>query len=337
MLLMCSAGTTAIPVSRNSSVTISPNSVGIVAGSFVKLDAIVRSAEGIPVPCSALRWTSSDSLLVRVSQAGDVVGLQQGGATVRASCGDASGTADVESTVLPPPGYTPITDRAFSSKAAARYDSVGAEGWDAGDEYDAALFSVVPDSSAPRSAPFVGQMRYPAGFPGGAEPAIVDKIIAGDFRSIFISLWVKISPNWYGHPSHVNKVVFMWMAGKPKLVLSADGEGYGPLHPAIRIQDSPDRTDARPPNVVPAAEVVRGQWQHWEIIAESNNPGQANGRVRWWINGLLVSDWSDIELADPGTTPRWEICEWGPTWGGMGGVLPAEQFMWWDHVQVAGK
>jgi hypothetical protein len=337
VLFSCSAGTTAVPVSPSSSVMVSPSTVGIAAGSLVQLNAVVLGADGIQVPCASLRWTSSDSTLIRVTQAGGVVGLQQGQVTVRASCGSASGAADVVSTVATPPDYTRITERAFSSKAASRDDSVGAEGWESGDEYNAPLFSIVSDPTAPRSAPLVGQMQYPVGFPGGSQPAIIDKVIVGNFRSISISLWVKLSSNWYGHSSHVNKVVFMWMAGFPKFILSADGAAYGPLYPTIRIQNSLDQTDARLPNVVPAAEVVRGQWQHWELLVDSNDPGSANGRVRWWINGLLVSDWSDIQLADPGTTPRWEIFEWGPTWGGVGDVLPAEQFMWWDHVIVSGK
>lgn len=316
---------------------IRPAPISMVAGTTVHLTASAFTPAGDPASCQPYRWISTDSSVARVNQNGDVTGLRDGQTTIRVTCEDAAATLTVESTVLAPAGYTVITDRSFSAKGLTRNDAVGAEGWDPGDEYQASLFSIVTDNTAPKSGPLVGQMRYPSGFPGGAQPAIIEKPIEGNYTSIYMSVWVKLSSAWFGHPSHVNKVVFMWMDGHPKFILSADGEGANPLKPAIRIQDSPDHTDTRLPNFMPGAVVTRGVWQRWEVIAQANTPGRADGRVRWWIDGLLVSDWRDIEFIEPSGNPRWQIFEWGPTWGGVGSVLAAEQFMWWDHVYVAGK
>jgi hypothetical protein len=29
--------------------------------------------------------------------------------------------------------------------------------------------------------------------------------------------------------------------------------------------------------------------------------------------------------------------EWSPTYGGLGGVVPADQYQWLDHVYISGK
>jgi hypothetical protein len=178
-------------------------------------------------------------------------------------------------------------------------------------------------------------MKYPAGWSGGYAPAYVQKNIPSGNSKIYMSIWIKLSSNFYGHSSYVNKMLFMWMANKPKFILSADGPGNGALVPAIRIQDSPDGTDRRLPNVKTNAQVVRGQWQHWEVLVTGNTPGQANGQVQWWIDGTLVSDYRNINLAGSGESPTWQIFQWGPTWGGVGGSVPADQYVWWDHVYVS--
>jgi len=253
------------------------------------------------------------------------------------ACGSPAESTAATITHLPPVGYTEITDRDFSSKAQSRDDTAGAQGWDPDGEFAAPLFTVISDASAPRSAPLVGQMRYSAGFAGGDEPALLDKRIDAGYASLYIDLWLKLSPNWYGHPTGVNKILFIWMAGNPKFVLSADGEAQGVLRPSIRIQDSPDGTPVRGPNVVPTAEVVRGAWQHWQLIVTANTPGIANGAARWWIDGRLASDYRNIDMAASAESPTWQIFQWAPTWGGVGGVLANEQFMWWDHVYLSGK
>jgi hypothetical protein len=235
-----------------------------------------------------------------------------------------------------PAGFTLFTERAFNSKASSSNDNAGAEGWLAGDESQWPLFSIVQDPTAPKSPGSVGQMKYPAGWSPGYAPGYADKNFTGSSTKVYMSIWVKLSSNFYGHSSYVNKMLFMWMAGQPKLILSADGPGTSPLVPSIRIQDSPDTQDHRWPNVVTSAQIVRGQWQHWEVLVSANTPGQANGQVQWWIDGQLVSDYRNINLAGSGESPAWQIFQWGPTWGGMGGAnVPADQYVWWDHVYVS--
>ena len=239
-----------------------------------------------------------------------------------------------------PAGFEVITERAFSHKAKDDKDRGprGSEGWD-GAEFRTGNFSIVRDPTAPKSPPFVAQFRYPQGFRGGRSPGLAQVAFRRPVRDLYLSLWIKLSPNWEGHRSNTNKMFFLWVNGGNRVFVSAEGKGQNRLQPQIRLQgrDIPDQRPRLPPNVQPGAEVRRGVWQRWELVVSPNTPGANDGRIRWWIDGQLVSDYRDVGFIRSGEGVRWDQLQWSATWGGGGDSVPADQFIWWDHVYVSGR
>jgi hypothetical protein len=71
-------------------------------------------------------------------------------------------------------------------------------------------------------------------------------------------------------------------------------------------------------------------------VLEVNTLGQANGIFRWWIDGNLVLDYSDMVYIFSGNTSRFFSWKWNPTWGGTLGRRTRDDFMAIDHVYLSG-
>ena len=239
-----------------------------------------------------------------------------------AACGDGGPTP-----ALPyphePAGFTKYSERDFSAKNQDQWLP---------NEDDYSSLQVVSDDAAPKSGPLVMQQVYAVGFPSGGSPAVAERQITTPATQVYISLWVKLSANWDGHITGTNKVFYVWIGGKPKFFISAEGVGTGPLEPMARIQDDVAQREFLPPNVTRSLLVQRGVWQRWEVILRANTPGQANGEVHWWINGVKVTEYRNVQYADPGESPDWEYVQWAPIWGGGGPPIAREQTMRFDHI-----
>jgi len=191
----------------------------------------------------------------------------------------------------------------------------------------------VQDASAPFSPSGVGQQRFAAGMSGGGSPAVAEKGI-GSKNTIYVSYWVKISSNWVGHSSGVNKQIFVWSDGQPTVYTSAQGTGSGNLSPEVRLQGSGGTINLTP-NVVSNATFTRGVWHHWELVLVGNTSGSSNGSATWWIDGVKVGAYTNVRFTSG--SGAWQIFQWSPIWGGTGDQIPADQFMWMDHLYISGK
>jgi hypothetical protein len=306
------------------------------SGDEVQLSVAVLRADGSPVDDPAVVWETSDASVATVDEDGTVTAHGAGTAIIRASLGRARGDSEIE--VLddqePPPstgtrepsGYSMVTDRAFTSLD------------DAGWGYNSSSrFTIVTDESAPRSCCSVAQAYYPAGFKGGSGPATTWFNFSGRGNTeLYASFWLKLSDNWQGHSSGVNKVVFAWIHGDASVYLSAQGSGSGPLRPQIRLQAVPDGSHNLSQNVESIA-VERGKWHHWEFQLISNSEGNRNGVARLWIDGKLISDHRDVRYSSSSQRRVWEALYWSPIWGGMGDTVQRDQFMRIDHFYSSGR
>jgi hypothetical protein len=235
-----------------------------------------------------------------------------------------------------PAGMTVLTNRAFDSKAATDRDRAGAEGWDPV-EGRYPNFSVVNDPTAPYSGSSVGQMTYPGGMRAGVAPATAQIWFKQPYKTLYISMWVKLSSNFSGNQTSTNKIMHMWINGGNRLFLSAEGAFMRGLTPEVRLQGVPDARARILPNVKSGMQIQRGQWQHWELVLVANTPGQPNGIAQWWIDGSLVTDIRDLEITRAGESNLWQQFQWSPTFGGGGAGVPNTQYLWFDHVYVSGK
>ena len=96
------SGTSAITVVHVpvASVTVSPSSASVPAGSTVQLTATPKDANGNALSGRTITWSSSNTAVVTVSSSGLVTGIVAGSATITATSEGQSGTAAI--TVTPP-------------------------------------------------------------------------------------------------------------------------------------------------------------------------------------------------------------------------------------------
>ena len=199
-----------------------------------------------------------------------------------------------------------------------------------------ANMAFILDAGAPRSPSGILRATFPPGNAyDGSGPGSFD-FITGNKRTLYIAQWIRYSANWYGHPSGVNKMAyFHTSAGDiPVLVFSAIGAGTGPLSPQVWTQ-YPNANLT--PNLVPNAEIIRGQWNLVELVAVGNTAGNVDGSVDWYLNGVHVGSYV-LQWQAGATT--WGRVHYTTIWGGyMGGAasIPATQWRDSDHLRLSEK
>lgn len=228
-----------------------------------------------------------------------------------------------------PPGFVPISRRGFDAKVE--------EGWkDRGDR----RFGIAEDLSAPISPPSVGAALFPAGYAGGRGPINTALDVTG-YGSIYLSMWIKLSPNWQGAGHNgINKVLHIWIGGGSRVVFALMGRGRQRLLPQLRMQNM--RADRRGisfnlnPRLGMGMKVQPGQWYNIEILLRANTPGRSNGLAEWWVNGVKVGQYFDLSYLGFGESREWERVSWNPTWGQPKDKVANDMYMYMDHFYVSG-
>jgi hypothetical protein len=81
-----------------------------------------------------------------------------------------------------------------------------------------------------------------------------------------------------------------------------------------------------------------GSWHHWEVQLVSNTPNVANGVCRFWLDGVKVGEYTNIEYSDTVTYigTNWTVLAWTPVWGGKGNPVSTAMYMWMDDYYASG-
>jgi hypothetical protein len=195
--------------------------------------------------------------------------------------------------------------------------------------------TIEQDPTAPKSPPNVIRVTFPTGFAGGSSNGHMGVLVPNP-RVFYIAYWSKYSPNWWGHLTGVNKHAYASAVGAHDVfVFEAEGVGSGPLKPRPVIQAAVIGAGNYNPNLVPNAVYTRGQWDYTEIVLTGNTAGTADGAMDWYLNGVHVGSVSGLQWT-LGTT-AWNVFELWPVWGGVTDIVPATQWIEWDHVYLSGK
>lgn len=229
-----------------------------------------------------------------------------------------------------PQGFVPVLDLAFASKTLG-------SGWSYRSDWNGTYSSGEPrveirsETSSPRSAPTF--LRY--NWPVGAEqsPSAASKPFGASYRQLYISIWFRHSPNFPNNPSGTNKMFYIGTNNSP----TYDGEIFFDFHGATEIrfrnqQPEPD-APARAPNIN-LNPCIPGTWYHLETVLQQSINGQANGRVQWWINGVLQGDYSNVLFRSTGNS-LFDAINLDPIWGG-GGVTSRPMWFDLDHIYISG-
>jgi hypothetical protein len=73
------------------------------------------------------------------------------------------------------------------------------------------------------------------------------------------------------------------------------------------------------------------RWYCWELMVQANTPGERDGRIAAWIDGVLVADWQNLRLRD---VPELTIDRFGIGFH-IGSNPNGEAHKWYDNVVAA--
>ena len=77
-----------------------------------------------------------------------------------------------------------------------------------------------------------------------------------------------------------------------------------------------------------------GAWHRIEwLVVYNTTTDPPNGVYRWWLDGELVGDYTDVEFP-PFPLQVYKV---SPTWGGMGAQKTQTDFYRYDHVHISGR
>jgi hypothetical protein len=250
-----------------------------------------------------------------------------------------------------PAGYAAFAEHNFSSLPSSPKSLGGLMGaWYNDPTYAPAnLVVVTPDLTAPASPPNVLQTRYPTGLVGGRAPVYMygwDAAgnINGQKSKLYFSLWIKLQgPDFEAAPA-ITKLGFIGYADAPSVGIN---QGFFALQnlssqPAVASSFITQFLEQAPvsrtlgPNVNTSKLMTSGVWHQWEAVYEMNTVGVADGTFKMWIDGIKITDLSNVEWRVAGRTNQFFQWTWNPTWGGIGGTKSRNDFVMIDHVYMSG-
>jgi hypothetical protein len=332
-----------------------------MAGHTAIASVVPKDANGIQLSGKTPVWASQNSLVATVTQTGAVTAVSAGSTRIQATVDGIIGSVQLTvnappaaqpPTVLPPnpnpsPGH-PNEPAGFAKLLSQPFDSPTNADYAMN---PASTYSIVTDATNPGSSPNVGQVVYPAGMPSGGAPITMYPRTPFSKDSVYVSFYVKVSSNWYGNASSANKIVYWGMPNNQSMgamefggVGNDDGGPYLVAEGITGFVQAGDNPAGGPPTVVlgpnrlpqPWVQFTKGVWHHYEAVFINNTPGQNNGTIKFWLDGVLAGDWtSRIGFQTNGN--HFAEITWSPTYGGGGPAVPADQTMWLKDLYVSGK
>lgn len=195
------------------------------------------------------------------------------------------------------------------------------------------------------------RIHYAQGWPGnGVGP---DNLSSTSNRfnhiEIIVRFIFRMSLNWQGHSSGVNKLGFIWSSGAsagPVLYFSPNGVGAVSLQPQWRAQPA-SNNENYPPNVVgeEGYTINRGEWVAvWSHIRGDSPATSEVGsflNVKIWKESrptfVHTHSYANIPFYDTGDEPRWGQWNFPRTiWGGSDLGLVSDEAMYVDFGYVDG-
>jgi hypothetical protein len=229
------------------------------------------------------------------------------------------------------PGLTVLSDVGFAAPIPVGQGMDMGNGWNINNTQG--LATSVTDPTAP-IGPYVMKMAYPNGFVGGSGPANA-YFYFNSRQEFYVGFWWKANSSWQGHLTSVNKLCFIWASSGTPIIPEMYGPPGGPyrLRTAIWESGVPEPRDWAEANVGNGT-LVPGTWYRIEIYAKYGTSSNSfNGILNQWINGVLVTSYSDINYNAAG----FDSFQISPTWGGQGDVKTQDDFFAFDDVHISGR
>jgi len=245
-----------------------------------------------------------------------------------------SATTPAGATVPPPPPPPPTGSWAHEPSG---FTTIDEDGWESGTLGNWVLYNqsadkpitvvTIPDS--PLGEGKALQIGYAPGHAGGGGTEMRWDIPAAQQRSeMFLGYYVQVNPQWQGHNSAINKMVFLadgGSSGFSAMWYEMFGSGSAPLSLYV-VNQSGFTPGGFHENASPV-NFTRGVWHQVEIYQKQGSPGI----VRVWVDGVLAIDRSDVVTRN---APIDAVAISG-IWGGVGDSKTQFDYMRFDHIHVS--
>lgn len=231
-----------------------------------------------------------------------------------------------------PSSWTLVSDATFESSPLGPFTSGTRDGWGVKFSSDTSrtdAVETITDSVIGETVALTH--NYPAFHVGGGGPEFFQDI-GGNYRSLYLGMYVKLSANWFGHQgSGINKLAYIQTADANFSVMwveyAAEGQSQ-PLRPYLVNQLIGGGGSGIVTNATTGFP-ERGSWARIEVIIELNVP-----RIRYWVNGQLFID-SSFGVS---TSQRINGVTLSGIMGGIGqSGNPQAQKMQYDRVRIRGN
>lgn len=295
-----------------TTVTVAPTSASISAGATKSFTAAVKDQNGATMTCSSLGWSSQNTGVATINSSGLATGVAAGTTTVKATCGSASGTANLTVTAATPP--------------PTGGDTVFYENWESNsfnkwqDGYKPATQKINTDAGA-----YEGSRYLDVTYSGSQDGGWLTTWFMPGYDSLYVRAYVKLSSNFTGGTKLLgftgSRTDNMWSAfgtagqcptGTDFFTTSAVTEptgGTASSTPPVRIYTYYYGMAREPDGVTcwgrygdgnehyyPPLQLSLGVWHKVEFWVRINNIGQSNGSQKLWIDGKLEGEWSGIQF-----------------------------------------
>lgn len=314
-----------VPGASTGTIAVAPPVTTVPVGGSGAVSAVVTGADGKVITGAAVLWSMLDPNVASVDPLGNLVGRSVGSTRVIATSDGlvGNGVVNVVDTSTVPAGpwpnepgaLTPIIDQPWSQMGGLWNLLWG-------------VAHIASDPTAPGSPPNVLQIDFPIGFIGGSAPG-TESIDFAATHEIYVGIWWMASDPWQGHVSNSNKIQYLFTPENGSMAMIM----YGPPSGPFELRVFPDWHGAwLTPNVANVP-VTLGSWHRIEwLVVYGPTSDPPSGIVRWWLDGVLLGDYSDVRLS---SEPIFEY-KVAPVWGGAEPVVKTENdFFRYDHVRIA--
>jgi len=331
------SGTTGASAAPVASVTVAPVTASIGVGSVQQFTVSLKDGNGNTLSGRAVSWASNALGVATVSGSGLVSGLVLGTATITATSEGQSGTSGVTVTALPPPPPPPPPPSAGWTHEPSGFSVVEEQGWESGLLGNWTLYDISADKPITVeniTGSLMGeskalQISYLPGHQGGGGTEARFEIPAAYQRNeIFIGYYVQVNPQWQGHFSAINKMIFIADGGSggfSAMWYEMFGSGSSPL--GLYVVNQSGGSPGGMHENVNAVNFTRGAWHKVEIYQKQGSPGI----VRVWVDDVLAIDRSDVFTR---ANPLDAVAISG-IWGGVGDTKQQFDYMRFDHIHIS--
>jgi hypothetical protein len=346
------------------SVAVSPTTVSGGLASSIQISAVAKNVNGDTIAVQpAFTWKSSDTTIVKVSNTGLASGVGIGSATITATAGGINGTS-VATMVLHPNEPSNLT-RVSESDFASLPGPSGILGTLAGNFYTlvspSSHMAILTDPTALLAPKSVLQVDFEAGTQPGSAAASGYREFGGwdapgvlsntEYSEYYESTMFKIpTPDFETQEVGV-KMMGYWGVGNNNQP-SATGTGATQMYSIMRGSSSGTSimsswnldmytdgvsTRALPQNMNLSTKITAGSWHQFETYMKLNTMGQSNGIWKWWLDGVLIGDYENMQFINSGQPSGFFGRLMDLVWGGQGGTPKTRtDYVWFNHMYMSG-